>query len=665
MQIGSSAGRRRAAVADVKLGLALVLVGCSTPHASSDGGVDASDPHEASADAILDRLATIDTLDAASMRDLAAFAATLPDVASATPAPGPDVDVVYTDGRVLVIAGGRAADAQLAPQLRGREIPTGDRVTVFHSLGPSALDDLQPLFRADGSYQPGYTLVDATGTLDDYLDAGKTAAPVVYIEGHGFDVVLPTQELFALWTASCANADSYARFQADLDVRPIPAVLDVIAPGYRGESDVPVGCKAKPDARGRVLERHYAIAAPFVTEHVTFGPRSLVYVNACFSDHPTAAEGFRGAVLGNNATVYAGWSDEVDVTTALAASPWVFDRLLGANRARPRTVENAYLPESPPQRPFDWEAIARDMHDRALDLSHPVTSDRGVVEARLAFHESNGDATFGALAPSIFGVANLDGNLYVQADRGTSSNVTLTFAGAPVPVTVSDALYVFHLPTTPFGGALQLFVDGHGSNPVTLTEWRGTIHATFSVTWHSASQQLTGTETATATLGVRVRGTLHDGRVRPDGDAGHQGLFSYLSTPLEIVSTDIAFSAALQDGACTGTAARGPGAPVFRNLLAVNVQSDSLYLYWPDGNDIVAYTWTCPTTTNTDVSSFPSVASSSLYTGPHTVRFDPVAYTVTATSLDKTIPGPDFDQRVTIVVDGLTPVNLPPADEPR
>ncbi|MFO8080556.1 MAG: hypothetical protein R6V07_09635, partial [Armatimonadota bacterium] len=144
-----------------------------------------------------------------------------------------------------------------------------------------------------------------------------------------------------------------------------------------------------PSTGESVSVNHFGVTDVFIRNEVGLGSNSVVFSQSCTSGADQMVEAFLAAGAG----VYGGWSDWC---AGSAAPKYFFDRMSAAN---------SYRPESPPQRPFDWQFVYTDMQRHDL---HTITVDYGffgglagdidVRTATLSFH-SNDDT--GILAPTI------------------------------------------------------------------------------------------------------------------------------------------------------------------------------------------------------------------------------------------------------------------------
>jgi hypothetical protein len=146
---------------------------------------------------------------------------------------------------------------------------------------------------------------------------------------------------------------------------------------------------ADPFTHQEVHEDHWAITSKFVRKYwKNFSANSLVYIDACSSGSPGAAD-FEKAIFEKKASLYVGWNCangvEIEEETSAKTAHYIFDRLLGADVA-----EQVLPPPKPPQRPFDFATVYSNLSQ------HDLGESPGCV---LDFRRKSGQ--FGLLCPSI------------------------------------------------------------------------------------------------------------------------------------------------------------------------------------------------------------------------------------------------------------------------
>lgn len=258
------------------------------------------------------------------------------------------------------------------------------------------------------------------------------------------------------------------------------------------------------------------ITEKFIANHWRFEKNSFVFIHSCntISENNTVFSNIFKDTCG--ASVYGGWSWVCTGYASDLAVYFLFDRLLGTNL-------NDYK-ESPPQRPFDWVSICKNLRDRNL-IRVPYKNDFSEMRLEAGLH-----GNFGILAPSIHHV-----------DVYEDDNPTLTLHGlfgdnlsilkvfilekpsfekstshhelAIDPTSDPENIVCRNLPLQGEGadGYVVVAADLGGdtpvlSNPVPLTSWRGTFRYTITGP---------GSLLATVTCEAHLRGDLHETRDLP------------------------------------------------------------------------------------------------------------------------------------------------------
>jgi hypothetical protein len=244
-----------------------------------------------------------------------------------------------------------------------------------------------------------------------------------------------------------------------------------------------------------IVQRHYAITSQFVTDNwQDLSSNSVIYIDACASagviiqpDGSQTENDFEQAVFNKHGSVYIGWAGavqtEVTVKVATATALFVFDRLLGANQ---------WLPESPPQRPFDYESVFRDLGTHTyfgLKLGEQgVGADQ--IFLTYAHNPNDGPTQFGLLAPSI---AFMDADPPGQPNKlriwgllgNDQSQTTVTVGGQKldnVSLNKGGGVLIADLPPSGPSSAGDVVVAArdHNSNVARVTKWQGTFRYTVA-----------------------------------------------------------------------------------------------------------------------------------------------------------------------------------------
>lgn len=207
----------------------------------------------------------------------------------------------FVDGRLLIVANNRLPEpvsdsllaeevleragvtgrdglrsARLAPSSERTELPGMDRVRLFHSFGPafdqvqSPIDDLSEWFRAHG-YE---VVAGAEGDASVEMLRAIAGDGFFYLNTHGGRGVLrDSSTVFAVQTSTLVDstrevsADIAEDLQNDL-------LVYMTAPNGTKRNGKPVS------------HTRYAITYRFVQKYMSFGERSIVFMNVCFSTYP-------------------------------------------------------------------------------------------------------------------------------------------------------------------------------------------------------------------------------------------------------------------------------------------------------------------------------------------------------------------------------------------
>jgi len=108
---------------------------------------------------------------------------------------------------------------------------------------------------------------------------------------------------------------------------------------------------------------HYGFTHRFVEKYFTLSENSFVYLDACSSHDMNVALLMVAAMLDKGASLVAGWTHEVTPDTALRATEFVFDRLLGANEMR----DDGLHADTPKQRPWNFANTYGDLKHKGYD----------------------------------------------------------------------------------------------------------------------------------------------------------------------------------------------------------------------------------------------------------------------------------------------------------
>jgi hypothetical protein len=208
------------------------------------------------------------------------------------------------------------------------------------------------------------------------------------------------------------------------------------------------------------------VNADWIKSYWRLAPNSLVFVDAClvFATGPEYAEfrdAFKDPAVAINATVL-GWTGYVESGFAERAATWFFSRVLGSD---------AYLPPSPPQRPFSAPEVHQSM------ASSGKTVDTAYLGAALMLTQQGPEASI--LVPSIRNMTVVETNkalhLYGQFG-GVPGEITID--GEPRGSQWGHAEVVVSIPDSGPGSkgpVVATLRRRHASNAAPLTDWIGKI----------------------------------------------------------------------------------------------------------------------------------------------------------------------------------------------
>lgn len=374
----------------------------------------------------------------------------------------------FTNGWPFAVLGNRT---QLADQITDEraqptatvdsaaavELPAVQNAVLLNGFGryrpeaAAAIDDIDNMLS-----RRGYQVNQQTVTVTELQNLGSPG--VVFINSHAAAPRETSIGRPALWLDEAISQEAAGRYAA------------------RGWNDneymtLLSTSETDPDTGEKVKVQNFGVTDLFIARFVNLGNNSVVFSQSCSS----GVEQMREAWLAAGAGVYGGWSDWC---AGSAAPKYFFDRMAAANQ---------YRPESPKQRPFDWQFVYTDMQDHDL---HRITIDPGMfgglaggVNARVAIlHFYSNDDT-GILAPTIsyMEMKEPGSELIIYGVFGTRQG-EVTVGGTQVVVqNWSGQQITCTLPTEGPGsaGPVIVKVGDRESNQANLTDWRGD----FSFTW--------------------------------------------------------------------------------------------------------------------------------------------------------------------------------------
>lgn len=379
--------------------------------------------------------------------------------------------LILVDNRKAVDDGTTAAARSASTAI---DVPTPRTAHVINNFGggnASVSSRISSMLAANG-YLP------ASGSASVSALANLSGDGVFYIDTHGVDMTEDDgKDTYYLMASDVYDPTNTKAHDAGLQSH----FLSVV-----GETQ----SVRQPDGTFQdVISGHYAISDRFASSNWgRFGQNSLVFINACSSAKTSA---LRSVCFAKGASAYAGWSGDVDNAFASKAAPFVFDRLLGANKVN--------VPADGPQRPFDYPNALGDMAHYGLNAD--------VNGVTLSIVQNPG-TSFGLLAPTIsyMAVDELKQELTINGVFGTVEG-TVTVGGTPInPKSWGFNSIICDLPPD-LSGDVIVEVNRHKSNVVQLTEWRCTFKTTVIANHGSLRQD--------GALSINFRADVHAHRDSP------------------------------------------------------------------------------------------------------------------------------------------------------
>jgi hypothetical protein len=242
-----------------------------------------------------------------------------------------------------------------------------------------------------------------------------------------------------------------------------------------------------PNSGDSVSVQNFGVTDAFIANEVSVGGNSVVFSQSCSS----GVAQMQAAWLAAGAGIYAGWTDWCAGTVP---PRFFFDRMTAANQFRP---------ESPDQRPFDWQFVLTQMRELGLDTT---TIDPGLfgglaggVLSRTATLNIYTRDDTGILAPTIRYLEMDEPNdtLIIHGVFGSQQGEVMV-DGVDAGIASWEATEIrATIPREGPGseGPVKVTVDGRESNEANLTSWRqdfdytfrpgeGTLEVTFDITAH-------------------------------------------------------------------------------------------------------------------------------------------------------------------------------------
>ncbi|HUS35540.1 MAG TPA: hypothetical protein VM680_09340 [Verrucomicrobiae bacterium] len=142
-----------------------------------------------------------------------------------------------------------------------------------------------------------------------------------------------------------------------------------------------------------VNEWRYGITSKWVRHYMSFPPENhaSIWLGACLSGSGNAAA-MRSAFRAVGAEMVSGWTQNVNGESVLAATSFLYDRLLGANEVQPPAT---------PQRPFSYDQCWTELRSKGLHLHPSLDNNNNPTTTEIIYEGAAGEETFGVFAPSI------------------------------------------------------------------------------------------------------------------------------------------------------------------------------------------------------------------------------------------------------------------------
>lgn len=388
---------------------------------------------------------------------------------------------------------------------RTEELPSAKKVTILNGMGTAYIDPTNAIRQIFNSSKTDYQLESAKASIDNLKKIGKDHA-IFFLNTHGGADSLKVingqvrPAVLGFWTTDSCSAANELAYQEDLNTYRLGymvALNDQISPGKITK------------------ETHYAFTAEFVKKYMEFGENALIYFTACngFRDSPSGLE-FRQTIIDkavNDHAAYIGWTKPIYESDGYITTKFVFDRLLGANSSNGGTAFPIPT-EDPKQRPFDIDAVMKDMETRGLNISD-VTDEGKVERSIMKCYSTIAEDNRFLLAPSISYVAvhELESKLHIYGIFGSDPGAdgTVTVDGVPLSqIEWKKNEIVGTIPVSGKGAAGDVIVKvrNHPSNVVQLTEWQWKIEF---------SRSYAGTLKETTSMVLHLRADVHSFRKKP------------------------------------------------------------------------------------------------------------------------------------------------------
>ncbi len=347
----------------------------------------------------------------------------------------------------------------------GENLPQNNGATIVNGFGSAfdytsvgllsftdAVNDIR-----SWATNAGYSLTSVVPTVDGLKQVSGDG--LFYLSGHGDTVdtygnVIP----YSVWTATAVSPANDLAYKTDLDSGRLH---------YMTGKNIKGGILSKD-----ISETHYAFTHKFVRGYMNFGPRAVIFINACLSANDPA---FMDAFFSKGAGLYLGWSNYAEPHRAIRAAHYYFDRALGGfNQARDATGARPVL--SPPHKGYQLYDVSGYMYNAGFD----VANTQRFGACRLLSEPAFADVTL--LRPIIYSVNPTATDMVIVGwfgdDPGTGA-ATVKVGNTVVPIqSWAGATTIYTVPVQN-GGDVVVSVRGRKSQPVPLTHFAGTFDYTL------------------------------------------------------------------------------------------------------------------------------------------------------------------------------------------
>jgi hypothetical protein len=411
-----------------------------------------------------------------------AFLKARPDINDAGETPD-GIWAITTDGVPLALWNNRLPDPAGEDNLglvsaQGTETPGMNPARFAITVGAGfthAAPRLGRLLRSNG-----YTITTDDGQLASLK--GVRNEPVLFLNTHGGVTYIPLfgqdgkpsrqpdnkirySTSYGLWTGTKIDPTktdfqySHDEFVEELKAGRM-ALVKATASYQTGTGGV----------QSPIDEWRFCITDEWIRKYIRFpaANHASVWLAVCRSGSSEAAP-LRAAFREVGAEMVSSWTESVKGEAVLAATSFVFDRMLGANQV---------LPPATPQRPFNYESVWGELQARGLHR-HSTINDQGVaVITEIVYQGAAGDETFGVFAPSISHVLVDEGNNQLQLiglfgkPDATERQVLIGGQEAPISSWEPRKIVCTLDRTGPrSAGDVQVIVRAHKSNIRQLSRW--------------------------------------------------------------------------------------------------------------------------------------------------------------------------------------------------